>query len=204
MKMIQKTILLFTLIFLSCNSFSDKPNEAVEKKDYLKVHNEAKAFCKTENFNEDYYFLVDLSLHSGKNRFFIYDFKTNKITNESLVTHGSCDQFEANETQWEKAKFSNRNDSHCSSKGKYKIGKRDFSSWGIKVKYWLHGLETSNTNAVERVVVLHSWDAVANKEIYPDFSPLSWGCPAVSDQFMELLDIKLQLAKKPVLLWIIE
>lgn len=204
MKMIHKTIFIFSLLFLSCNSFIDKSEEAVAKKDYLKFHDEAKAYCKTQNFNEDYYFLIDLSVHSGRNRFFIYDFKTNKIINESLVTHGSCDQFEANETQWEKAKFSNRTDSHCSSKGKYKIGKRDFSSWGIKVKYWLHGLETSNANAVERVVVLHSWEAVENMETYPEYSPLSWGCPAVSDQFMELLDAKLKQTQKPVLLWIIE
>lgn len=204
MKMIQKTILLLAFIFLSCNTISDKPDETVEKKKYLKFHNEAKAFCKAQNFNEAYYFLIDLSIPSGKHRFFIYDFKTDKIINQNLVTHGSCDQLEVNPNKWEKARFSNKNNSHCSSKGKYKIGKRDYSSWGINVKYWLHGLETTNANAVERVVVLHSWDAVANKEIYPDHSPLSWGCPAVSDQFMELLDARLKLTQKPVLLWIIE
>jgi len=89
-------------------------------------------------------------------------------------------------------------------KGKYKIGKRDYSSWGIKVKYWLHGLEPTNQTAVERVVVLHSWSAVKNKEVYPRYSPLSWGCPAVSDDFMLVLDERLQQIPKPVLLWIIE
>jgi hypothetical protein len=71
------------------------------------------------------------------------------------------------------------------------------------VKYWLHGLEAGNANAVARVVVLHSWEAVGNEEIYPEYSPLSWGCPAVSDSFMGLLDAKLKLTRKPVLLWII-
>lgn len=89
-------------------------------------------------------------------------------------------------------------------KGKYKIGNRDYSSWGINVKYWLHGLESTNKSAVKRVVVLHSWDAVKNFEIYPRLSPLSWGCPAVSDDFMKKLDERLQQTKKPVLLWIIE
>jgi hypothetical protein len=89
-------------------------------------------------------------------------------------------------------------------KGKYKIGNRDYSSWGINVKYWLHGLEATNKNAVKRVVVLHSWNAVKNKEIYPKYSPLSWGCPAVSNEFMEKIDIRLQDSQKPVLLWIIE
>ena len=121
-----------------------------------------------------------------------------------MVTHGSCDQFEENPNKWEKVKFDNRVDSHCSMKGKYKIGNRDYSSWGINVKYWLHGLEASNKNAEKRVVVLHSWSAVKNKEVYPKYSPLSWGCPAVSDAFMGKLDVRLQKSEKPVLLWIVE
>ena len=196
----KKFCLLTLLSFICCNNAKIK----IPARDYKDINAEALKYCKINAFNEDYYFLIDLSVHSGKNRFFIYDFKTNKVINQNVVTHGSCDQIEPNETQWEKAKFSNKSDSHCSSKGKYKIGKRDYSSWGIKIKYWLHGLETTNSNAVARVVVLHSWDAVANEEIYPEYSPLSWGCPAVSDQFMKLLDAKLQQTEKPVLLWIIE
>lgn len=200
--MVSKIILLVVFTLLDCI----KINTAIEHKNpaYKNYHKEAKAFCKSEKFNEDYYFLVDLSIHSGKNRFLIYDFKSQKITDQNLVTHGSCDVLKTNDTKWGKAKCSNSDNSHCSSKGKYKIGKRDYSSWGIKVKYWLHGLESTNTNAEDRVVVLHSWTAVSDKEIYPKYSPLSWGCPAVSDSFMKLLDEKLQQSKKPVLLWIID
>jgi len=199
--MFPKIILFAFLNFISCKK--DK-EIAVEKANYAAYHSEAKSFCKAEKFNEDYYFLIDLSIHSGKNRFFVYDFKKEKVVGENLVTHGSCDVAASNETKWEKAKFSNADNSHCSSKGKYKIGKRGTSSWGIKIKYWLKGLEKSNSNAENRVVVLHSWDAVSNSEIYPRYSPLSWGCPAVSDDFMEILDAKLQSTKKPVLLWIVE
>jgi hypothetical protein len=147
---------------------------------------------------------LDFSIHSGKNRFFIYDFTSKIVTDKKLVTHGTCDQFEENPNKWEKAAFDVRVNSHCSMKGKYKIGKRDYSSWGIKIQYWLHGLEPSNKTAVERVVVLHSWNAVKNKEVYPRYSPLSWGCPAVSDDFMLLLDERLQATEKPILLWIVE
>jgi len=194
-------ILLFFLSFICCNNASTAPTPI---KDYASTNAEALQYCKQNGFNEDYYFLVDLSVHPGKNRFFVYDFKQGKIVDKNLVTHGSCDQFEENPDKWEKAKFSNKSDSHCSMKGKYKIGKRDYSSWGIKVKYWLHGLEKSNANAVNRVVVLHSWSAVANEEIYPQVSPLSWGCPAVSDDFMRKLDVKLKTTSKPVLLWIVD
>lgn len=194
-------ILFFFLPLISCNNAA---TVLTPVKDYTSTNAEALKYCKENGFNQDYYFLVDLSIHPGKNRFFVYDFKQNKIVDKNLVTHGSCDQFEDNPDKWEKAKFSNKSDSHCSMKGKYKIGKRDYSSWGIKVKYWLHGLEKSNANAVNRVVVLHSWSAVANEEIYPKVSPLSWGCPAVSDDFMRQLDAKLKMTTKPVLLWIVD
>lgn len=197
---------LFFLMFfniISCSN-SKEAAEIVTEKDYAATHREALNFCKTEGFCEDYYFLIDLSLHSGKDRFFIYDLKQGKIIERNPVTHGACDAFEENDTKYQKAKFSNRVDSHCSSLGKYKVGKRDYSSWGIKVKYWLDGLEETNSNARDRIVVLHSWEAVADNEIlYPDYSPLSWGCPAVSDNFMHLLDKKLQKTNKPVLLWVI-
>jgi L,D-transpeptidase catalytic domain len=196
----KNSLLVVILSFIFCNNTKVE----ISAKDYKATNIEALAYCKKNGFNEEYYFLLDLSIHPGKNRFFIYDFKENKITDKNLVTHGSCDQLEENPNKWEKAKFSNTTDSHCSMKGKYKIGKRDYSSWGINVKYWLHGLEKSNENAVKRVVVLHSWNAVADEEIYPKVSPLSWGCPAVSDAFMRKLDTRLQKAQKPVLLWIIE
>ena len=48
-------------------------------------------------------------------------------------------------------------------------------------------MENTNTNAEKRVVVLHSWDAVSNKEIYPRFAPLSWGCPAVPEKINKSL-----------------
>jgi uncharacterized protein YceK len=197
----KNVVLLLFLHLISCSgtvSETDMP-----AKDYTTKNAEALAYCKKKGFCTDYYFLVDMSVHSGRNRFYVYDFKQRKITAQNIVTHGSCDAFEENATKYETAKFSNREDSHCSSLGKYKVGKRDYSSWGIKVKYWLQGLEETNSNAQSRVVVLHSWTAVADTEIYPSHSPLSWGCPAVSDNFMKQLDAKLQLTEKPVLLWII-
>ena len=192
-------LLLILISFFGC-----KEQKTIVPKDYLKQNIEAENFCVNNNMNLDYYFLIDLSVHSGKNRFFVYNFKTKKMDFKKLVTHGSCDIFEANPNKWQKAKFSNKLDSHCSAFGKYSIGARDTSTWGIKIKYWLKGLEASNSNSTQRITVLHSWDAVADKEIFPKYSNLSWGCPAISDDFMEILDQKLQIKSKPVLLWIIE
>lgn len=198
------TVWLGILAFVCCNSAENPEIKKGIGKNYALTHSEALDYCKKNGFNEDFYFLVDLSVHSGKNRFFVYDFKKGKVAEGNLVTHGTCDKPTAYKDMWEKARFSNTDGSHCSALGKYKIGLRDKSGWGIKIKYWLHGLEKTNDNAQKRVIVLHSWEAVADKEIYPDYSPLSWGCPAVSDSFMEKLDARLQKVKKPVLLWIVE
>jgi hypothetical protein len=192
-------ILLIFLTFFGC-----KPDKPFVKKKYSKHNIVAESYCKTNNLNTDYYILIDLSIHSGRNRFFVYNFKTKKNDFEKLTTHGSCDVFGDNDTKWEKAKFSNKVDSHCSSIGKFSIGERGYSKWGINIKYWLNGLEKTNSKAVERVTVLHSWEAVDDKEVFPEYAPLSWGCPAVSNEFMTILDIKLQASKEPVLMWIIE
>lgn len=198
-------IRLFVFMLLNLVSCArDVPGNKRLFKDYTQQHAEALAYCHSNGLDTDYYFLIDLSIHSGSDRFFVYNFVQAKVTDKSLVTHGSCDVFEPNDNKYSNAKFSNRVDSHCSSSGKYKIGSRDYSSWGIKVKYWLEGLEETNSNARDRVVVLHSWSAVSDTEIYPEYSPLSWGCPAVSDKFMMKIDQKLSIAKKPVLLWIIK
>lgn len=197
-------LLFFCIISCSGSAGSDKEIIEETEKDYSSKHSEALTFCKEKGFSQDYYFLIDMSIHSGRNRFYLYDFKQKEIIEKNVVTHGSCDRFEENSTMHQKVKFSNRVDSHCTALGKYKVGNRDYSSWGINVKYWLDGLEESNSNARDRVVVLHSWTEVSNVEIFPNYNPLSWGCPAVSDNFMRKLDARLQKTEKPVLLWIIE
>jgi hypothetical protein len=63
-------------------------------------------------------------------------------------------------------------------------------------------MEKTNSNALKRTVVLHSWDAIPNQETYPDGIAESWGCPAVSNDFMTALDKILRVKTRPVLLWI--
>ncbi len=207
------TYIVFLILFLSCGEkstlsfaeISPQEKEELKPKDYTSTHQEALNFCKEKGYNSDYYFLLDYSIHPGKNRFFIYDFKDKKINKKALVTHGACDVNSNNSNKWEEAKFSNQPNSHCSSKGKYVLGARAESSWGIGIKYWLKGLEKTNNNAVDRMVVLHSWEVVPDKEVFPDPIALSWGCPAVSNKVMKDLDQKIQASSnKKVLLWIIE
>jgi hypothetical protein len=191
---------LFLLFFVQ-PACSEKNAEA---RDYKPFYEEARRFITSRGYQNDFFFLIDLSRHSGTNRFFVYDLEQNIIVDSALVTHGTCDVFENNPHPHKQAAFSNRENSHCSSKGKYEVGKRDYSSWGIHVKYWLRGLEAQNSNAEKRVVVLHSWSVVPEEETFPQYIANSWGCPAVSDQFMHKLDDMLKQQSLPTLLWIIE
>ncbi|MDQ3100800.1 MAG: murein L,D-transpeptidase catalytic domain family protein [Bacteroidota bacterium] len=75
---------------------------------------------------------------------------------------------------------------------------------GSGIKYVLHGLEPTNSNAQMRYVVFHSWEMVPDEEPYPDGTPEGWGCPIVSNNAMRLIDPKLKASQKPVLMWIYE
>lgn len=163
---------------------------------------EALAFCKKNDYNQDFCLLIDMSIHSGLNRFFVYDFKKNAISRSMLVGHG-CGNYPWSQ-DWSKdsPSFSNTDGSHKSSLGKYKIGQRAWSDWGINVKYVLHGLDKTNSNAQARYIVFHSWEKVSEKEVYPDGTAEGWGCPTISNNNMKIIDPMLKASKKPVLMWI--
>lgn len=202
-----KNFLLFLIIvFVSCGNTSTdtkSTSNSTEDKTHQKAK-EAKTFVAAKNMSTDIAVLIDMGIHSGLERFFIYDLKNEQIVEKAMVSHGCCDQPWGEDYSKENPIFSNVPDSHCSSLGKFKIGKRGWSNWGIHVKYLMHGLEASNSNALDRIIVLHSWEMVSDEEIYPNGTPEGWGCPAVSNSFMRTLDMYLQSANQPVLMWIYE
>ncbi len=162
---------------------------------------EAFEFCQKKKYNEEFCILIDMSIHSGLNRFFVYDFTQKKITHSMLVGHGCGKNPWSFDLSKERPTFSNVDGSHCSSLGKYKIGERAWSDWGINVKYVLHGLENTNSNAQSRYIVFHSWEKVSDTEVYPDGTPEGWGCPTISNNNMKIIDKLLKKSTKPVLMW---
>jgi hypothetical protein len=163
---------------------------------------EALAFCKSKNYNQEFAILIDMSLHSGVNRLVIWDFKKDTVDHICLVGHGSGNHPWNNDFSKENPVFSNVENSHCSSLGKYRIGERAPSDWGVRIKYVIHGLEPTNSNAAKRFVVFHSWERVPNEELYPSGTPEGWGCPIVSLDNFRLIDEKLQSNTKSTLMWI--
>lgn len=179
-------------------------NEREKYKERVKdFSQEAYIFAIKHSLNLDYFILIDMKIHSGLNRFFVWDFNKDEVIYSTLVTHGSCDIYEPNE-DYGTPKFSNKNNSHCSSLGKYVLGKKGQSVFGMGVKYDLLGLDATNSNATLRSVVLHSWEIVPENEVYPNHIPLSWGCPAVSNNSMIYLNGFIQKqSNKKLLLWVV-
>lgn len=166
-------------------------------KDYSTQISEVERVIKTKGYNNKYAFLIDFSIHSGKNRMFLYNLEKKKVEKQFLVAHGEG----CGSTNGTPDEFSNVVGSNCSSEGLSIINGRDYSNWGVNIKYWLDGLSESNSNLRKRVVVLHSWWGVPDVEIYPIRLVESQGCFTISNKSMIYIDnfIKNQKNKKIVI-----
>lgn len=212
-----KRIYLFFVVFWMCSCFQEKNRNTIqtvdtpvvaEKKPEANLSKikskaeEALKFCDSKNLSKDFCILIDMSLHSGVNRFFVWDFKNNKISKKYLVGHGCGANAWSKDDSKANPGFSNEDGSHLSSLEKYKLEGRGYSEWGINVKYLMHGLEETNSNALKRYIVFHSWNLMSDEEVFPKGSPEGWGCPTVSNKAMKEIDPMIQKSGKPVLMWI--
>jgi hypothetical protein len=159
--------------------------------------NQAIQYAQQNGYSNEYCLLIDMGICSGKNRFFVYDIMQNKVALSGLVAHGNC-----NTHFLEQARFSNTPNCGCSSLGKYKVGAAYRGEFGKS--YRLYGLDSSNSNAFKRAIVLHGFDPVPDGEIYPKVLCNSFGCPMVSRSFLDKLSGIIDRSKKPLLLWIYE
>jgi hypothetical protein len=125
----------------------------------------------------------------------VYDLKKNTVALSGLVAHGNC-----NTHSLEQARFSNIPNCGCSSLGRYKVGNSYRGEFGKS--YRLYGLDSSNSNAFKRAIVLHGFDPVPDQEIYPMVLCNSFGCPMVSRSFLDKLCGIIDKSEKPILLWV--
>ena len=155
----------------------------------------AKDYVDEYGFDVSYCFMIDMRLPSGKNRFFVYNLLKDSLEAAGLVTHGKGSESESGNLV-----FSNIPNSNCTSLGKYKIGNAYNGNFGLSYK--LKGLDKTNSRALDRAVVLHSYCGVPNIEVYPAPIALSEGCPMVSTAFFTQLKAYMDESQEPILLWI--
>jgi hypothetical protein len=153
------------------------------------------SYAAKNGYNTGICLLVNMSLESGTNRFFMYDLQNDSVLDAGLVTHGSCNK------DWLTGRqYGNTPGCNCTSLGKYKIGKPYYGKFGRSYK--LYGLDSTNSNAFKRFVVLHSLTCVPDSEVYPYPICQSYGCPAVSPAFLKKLAVTIDSSSRPILLWI--
>jgi len=181
---------LFLIFFLFISCKSDNVEYVTTSQIYQTQINHVKNYAKSGNYSENFAILVDFSKPSNLYRMYVVDLKQEVILDDykALVAHGSgCGQ--KNGIPME---FSNVSGSNCSSVGMAVIGKRDYSNWGLNFKYWVKGLESTNSNMVKRVVVMHSYGGIPDSEfILPILQ--SEGCFTISNGYLKKLD---ELIKK--------
>ena len=151
---------------------------------------EALEFCKKHNLNTDYCVFVDFSKHAGKKRYVLYDLNDREVVCSSVCANG----LNRNE-------FSNVEGSNLSSLGKYEVtsivGRMSIGEECIII----NGLESTNSNARKRQILIHSYkDVYYNPGTYP-FNVfgrnLSHGCFVINKRAFK----KTKRIAKPMLLW---
>lgn len=199
-------IIGIAVLFASCGIFVNKktsPSTVVRTETARPVYTSSftgrasaiRQYAIGKGFSTAYCFFVDMSIHSGRKRFFVYDLERNMVIMSGLVSHGSC-----NETFLDQAKFSNTPGGNCTSQGKYKVGEKYRGQYGRSYK--LYGLEGTNSNAYRRAIVLHAYSCIPDQEIYPRVACNSSGCAGVSPAFFERLSSIIDRSDKPIVLWI--
>ena len=180
------SILFITISVIKLFISNNVPSDISEIRDY----------CKKNGYSTEYCFLTDFSKPSGINRFYIYSFKENKIIHKSLCAQGLGVNYNIF-----KSTFSNEIGSNYSSLGKYKVGNiRKMSDSFYGKGYTLYGLDSTNSNALVRGILIHKGNL--EFETFPlPCLPVSKGCFGVSTSMMEHIETIKKQSSKPILLY---
>ena len=196
-------VLLLLLLLVTGNSVPRDLNERAK---------EALEYCQEYGYSTDYCLLVDYGRHSGRVRFFIWDFEKDKPILKSLCAHGYGKGSTAR-----KPVFSNEPGSFCSSLGHYRVGKeKTMSKPKGRKALVLYGKDKTNSNALQRGILIHPV-SLPNFSIWPlmipvtvhtvlghKIRPKSEGCITIPfRKYSEVVEI-VKSSSKPLMLWVYE
>ncbi len=174
-------------------SIVTKENYSTNEKLETEIIEVKKLINNNSKYNTEIGFFIDMKILSGKYRFFIFDFKNNKVIDKGLVAHGSGSETEIKG----KLKFSNIVNSRSTSLGKYAIGNSYNGRFGKAYK--LFGLDKTNSNAYARNIILHKYNDVPYEE-QVNYICNSYGCPMVNKKFYSRIEQIIDNSKKKIIL----
>ncbi|BDU26546.1 murein L,D-transpeptidase catalytic domain-containing protein [Flavobacterium sp. GSB-24] len=197
MKKIALICIFIFLAFVAYFIVSNKRNQDLSSSDARRIEYQVlkvkKLIETSPRYNKKVAFFIDMKIPSGKNRFFVYDLKTNKIIDKGLVAHGS-----GSETGVKgKLRFSNVPNSLKTSLGRYSIGNHYVGKFGKAYK--LYGLDTTNSNAFKRDIVFHYYYDVPYKE-KDGYICNSYGCPMVNKKYFERISKIIDSSESDILM----
>jgi L,D-transpeptidase catalytic domain len=131
---------------------------------------------KAAILNQKYITIIDMTQKSNKKRMYVIDMKSGVAT-AYLAAHGK--NSDKNNDGYADT-FSNTEGSLMSSLGFYLTGVTYQGSNGLSLR--LHGLQSTNSNAYRRAIVVHGADYVN-----PSSVGRSWGCPAIERKYVNTL-----------------
>lgn len=169
------------------------------------VHSVLDANASKQKASTRYMMLVDYSIPSNKDRFFVWDMEKDGIVYATWCAHGCGGGSTA-----EKPVFSNRPGSKCSSLGLYAVerGAGVSQSWGYTY-HAVDGLEATNSNARRREIVIHYWGSVTedwqnNITVPMRCDHRSEGCFTLPEPSFWKIDEYILSEKKRILLYAID
>ena len=151
------------------------------KNAFLKAFDAADYYDHRQFKKRRWMVVSDFSQNSANKRGYLIDFRRKKIIS-FYVTHGE----NSGDGNGNAVAFSNIEDSHQSSLGLYQTAQRYSGQHGKSMR--LVGVESTNDNAYDRYIVIHSAN-YANQETVDELGHLgpSWGCPAVDRATVKIL-----------------
>jgi len=120
--------------------------------------------------NPRYAVVVDFSQHSSKKRFYLFDLATGKVERHNVSAGKNSDP---DGDGWA-TRFSNISGSKMSSLGVYRTYVTYNGGNGYSMR--LKGMESTNSKALSRAIVVHPANYVSNSA---SRAGRSWGCPAL-------------------------
>lgn len=183
----KKVIIIGLLAFLLYSGVGFFYNPTIEQS---KI-NEVYAYSKAHNMNTNIAIFCDFNRHSGKKRFLVYDFNKKKVILSSLCAQGKG------------SGFSNKAGSYCSSLGFYEVSSYHVMRIGCG-SFILKGKSQTNSNAINRGILIHPYFTVPDIPIYPIYTSrkASKGCFVISPiKFLIPKKLIRKNSNKPILLY---